>query len=448
MAGILFGTDGIRGQFGQYPVVPGFFSRLARATEEFFAQYLGKDRLKVAIGRDTRESGEILVQALIAGFSDRVTALQCGVLPTPAVAYITRKLGCDCGFSVTASHNPYHDNGVKIFNGEGEKLPIDLELGIENLVQILAMDVGAAAAEVINHVSAAEEEFCASFDNVGFTFGGRVVLDVANGAGTATSPPILRKICRDLVVIGDKPDGKNINVECGSESIATLCQSVKDHRAAVGIAHDGDADRLVMVDETGVPVNGDQVLGVIAKYLFNENRLSNNLLVVTEQSNSGLDSSLSKLGIGVVRCGVGDRNVYYSMLKHGASLGGEESGHLILREFSNTGDAISAAVLMLKIMAETGAPLSLLKDDISLLPKKLHNIKVSQKIPLSEIDGFDKLLNFLKTSEPNYGRVFVRYSGTENKLRVLVEARTEATVDKILTCVCEFLERRLTYTSP
>jgi phosphoglucosamine mutase len=254
----------------------------------------------------------------------------------------------------------------------------------------------------------------------------------------------LRKICQDLVVIGDKSDGKNINMECGSESIAALCQAVKDHRAAVGIAHDGDADRLVMVDESGIPVNGDQVLGIIAKYLFNGNRLNNDLLVVTEQINSRSDSSLNKLGIGVVRCEVGDRNVYYSMLECDASLGGEESGHLILREFSNTGDAISAAVLMLKIMAETKSPLSLLKEDISLLPKKLQNIKVNQKIPLNEIGGFDELLNSLKKSEPNYGRVFVRYSGTENKLRVLVEARTEASVDKILTCVCEFLEHNLT----
>jgi phosphoglucosamine mutase len=198
-----------------------------------------------------------------------------------------------------------------------------------------------------------------------------------------------------------------------------------------------------MVDENGDPVDGEQILGIVAKYLFGKNRLANNLIVTTEQSNSGLDGSLAKFGIGVVRCEVGDRSVYCAMLEHGASFGGEESGHLILREFSNTGDAISAAVLVLKIMAESELPLSLLKADISLIPRKLCSIQIGQRIPLDSVEGFGELLDSLKKSEPDYGRVFARYSGTEEKLRVLVEAKSEPAVDKILTYVREFLESRL-----
>ncbi|MDR1255683.1 MAG: hypothetical protein LBJ94_02015 [Puniceicoccales bacterium] len=444
MAVKLFGTDGIRGQFGHYPVVPDFFFRLAGAVESFFFQFFHKKYLKIAIGCDTRESGEVLVNALIAGFSSQIEVFKCGILPTPALAYITRKLGCDCGLSVTASHNPYTDNGVKIFNVNGEKLSAKFERTIEDLVQISGTSGHTSSARVVDYGPTAGEAFCALFSDVGFNFDGDVVLDVANGAGTVTSPPILRKICRNLTVIGDVPDGRNINVGCGSENIAALCRAVKEHGGAVGIAHDGDADRLAMVDETAVPVDGDQILGIVAKYLLAKNRLNNGIIVVTDQSNSGLDSSLGKIGIRVVRCDVGDRNVYHAMLEHGASFGGEESGHLILREFFNTGDAISAAVMVLRIMAETGRPLSSLKTDIPLLPKKLHSIQIGKKIPLGEIQGFDELLNSLRKAEPGYGRVFARYSGTENKLRVLVEAKTAPIVDKILTFVCEFLNHKLT----
>jgi phosphoglucosamine mutase len=440
----LFGTDGMRGKFGHYPILPGVFSRLAWATEAFFSKHLQENYPKIAIGRDTRESGSALVQALIAGFSSDVTVLECGILPTPAVAYVVRKFGCDCGLSVTASHNPYSDNGVKIFNARGEKLSIDLECSIEKLLQSSAANRKTSGANVLDYSTEAKREFCAPFDDAEFRFNGRVVLDVANGAGVVTSPIILKKICKNLVITGDKPDGRNINVGCGSEHIGTLCNAVRNFPTSIGIAHDGDADRLIMVDESGEPVKGDQILGIIAKYLFGKNRLRHNLVVATEQSNSGLDSSLAKLGIGVMRCEVGDRNVYNSMLKHDASLGGEESGHLILREFSNTGDAISAAVLVLKIMAESGLRLSLLKTDISLLPQKLCNIQVRKKIPLHEIEGFSDLLDSLKKSEPNYGRVFARYSGTEDKLRLLVEAKSEAAVDKILTCVYKFLGCKLT----
>ncbi|MDR2721159.1 MAG: hypothetical protein LBB15_02625 [Puniceicoccales bacterium] len=439
----LFGTDGIRGKFGQYPILPGFFSRLAWVMEVFFSEHLQRKHLKIVIGHDTRESGNVLKQALIAGFSRDVTVFDCGILPTPAVAYTVRKLGCDCGLSVTASHNLYFDNGVKIFNAQGEKLPINLERNIETLLQTSAVNQKISGANIVNYSADARREFCTPFGGVEFHFDGRVVLDVANGAGVVTSPLILQKICKDLVVIGNEPNGKNVNTDCGSENIGTLCSAVKKFSAAVGIAHDGDADRLVMVDENGIPVKGDQVIGIIAKYLSCKNRLKHNLVVVTEQSNFGLDDSLAKFSIGVIRCEVGDRSVYYSMLEQDASFGGEESGHLILREFLNTGDAISAAVLVLKIMAESGLQLSLLKTDISLLPQKLCNIQVRRKVPLHEIQGFGELLNFLGKSEPDYGRVFARYSGTEDKLRVLIEAKSEAAVDKILTCVRKFLGCRL-----
>jgi phosphoglucosamine mutase len=436
-----FGTDGVRGEVGRYPIVPEFFSHLAGVVEEFFSQHMSKDRLKIAVGRDTRWSGEMLAMALALGFSSNATVLDCGILPTPAVAYAIRAFGCDCGFSITASHNPYVDNGVKIFNANGEKLSADLELAIDELLQRNVPPVrGELVAAITDCADLARNKFCAQFDVEDFTFTGRVVLDTANGAATFTSHKILHKFCRDLTAIGDNPDGRNINLNCGSEHIAALCESVRNTGARLGFAQDGDGDRLVVVDETGEPVDGDQLLGVIAGYLFQKKRLKNGLVVVTEQSNFGLDRSLNALGITVVRCDVGDRSVYQAMLKHGASFGGEESGHIIFREISNGGDAVAAAVLVLKIVGELGRPLSELKATIPLYPKKLCNINVMEKIPLHGIAGFGELLDFLRRSEPDYGRVFARYSGTENKLRVLVEARSNFAVDKILTSVRKFLE--------
>jgi phosphoglucosamine mutase len=254
---------------------------------------------------------------------------------------------------------------------------------------------------------------------------------------------IFEKFCGDLLVIGNSPNGRNINVGCGSEDVSQLCEVVRESGAEVGFALDGDGDRLVVIDETGMPLSGDQIIGIFAKYLFDAGRLGDSPIVVTEQSNCGLDSSLAKFGIDVVRCAVGDRNVYYAMLERGAMFGGEESGHLILREFSNTGDGILAGLFAVKILTEYGLSLSLLKSQISLFPKKIQNIRVDRKIPLAEMKGFGELLDSIKRSEPDYGRVFVRYSGTENKLRVLVEAKSVPAVDKILTCVCKFLKCNL-----
>lgn len=435
----IFGTDGIRGQFGKYPITENFFSEFSLIIECFFKTFLNKSNLKIAIGRDTRESGKVLYNAIIKWLSSDVTILDCGIIPTPAISKVINAEKCDYGFVITASHNIFSDNGLKIFNNKGEKLPLNVEQAIENFENIAKEQ--PSTPTIINYQSEALNLFNSQFDDINFYIDDTIVLDIANGAATYTSPYILKKFCKNLVVVGNQPDGKNINVDCGTEHVDNLIKAVKKHQACVGIAHDGDADRLIMVDETGTILTGDEIIGILAKNLKKKKELKNDTVVVTEQSNSGLDETLKYDNIKVIRSDVGDRNVYYSMLEHDSILGGEESGHIILRQFSNTGNAISAAICVLQILAESADKLSILKQQIKLFPKKSLNLNVQNKIPLNELQEVNTLLDNLKNTNADYMRVLIRYSGTENKLRILVEAKTEVMAGKILFSVQDCVKK-------
>lgn len=446
---LLFGTDGIRGTFNKYPITEKFFHEFAGAIEHFFIQLLNKTSLRLAIGHDTRESGTILKKSFINGLSSNVFVLDCGIIPTPGISIITQYEKCDLGVMITASHNLYSDNGIKIFNSNGEKLSVDLEKDIEKFFEKFSIGIKIPSKKepiVVNFHKQALNNFAARFKDIYFQVNEPIVLDTANGATTYTSPMILEKFCTNLITVYNSPNGNNINDNCGSEYIDNIKTIVKKTQSYAGIAHDGDGDRLIMVDETGKCLNGDQIIGIIANYLKEKNLLLNNTIVVTQQSNSGLDESLSKNEINVIRTDVGDRNVYYSMLQHNCILGGEESGHIILKNLSNTGDAIAAAILILKISLEKNLSLSKLKKQIHLFPKHSINIYIEQKLPLSEFSSLQVLLRDMQINEPNYKRSLIRYSGTENKLRILVEATNEAILpeisEKIYNCIRKEFEKR------
>ncbi len=446
---LLFGTDGIRGTFREYPITEKFFHEFASAIEHFFIQFLGKTSLKLAIGHDTRKSGIILKNSFINGFSSNVFVLDCGIIPTPGISVITQYEKCDLGVMITASHNPYSDNGIKIFNSNGEKLSIDLERDIEQFFEKFSSRTKIFAektSKVVNFHKQALNNFAARFKDICFQINKPIVLDTANGATSYTSPIILAKFCTNLITVCNTPDGNNINDNCGSEHVDNIKTIVKKTQSYAGIAHDGDGDRLIMVDETGECLNGDQIIGIIANYLKEKNLLLKNTIVVTQQSNSGLDESLNKNEINVIRTDIGDRNVYYSMLQHNCILGGEESGHIILKNLSNTGDAIAAAIVILKISSEKNLPLSKLKKQIHLFPKRSFNIYTEKKLPLSELPSLQTLLNDLQIHEPNYKRSLIRYSGTESKLRILIEATNEVVLneisEKIYNCIRKEFEKR------
>lgn len=441
---VLFGTDGIRGVFGKYPITEEFFSELACALEDFSKKILKKNHLIIAIGRDTRVSGKFLQDAFIRGLSGDVQVLDCGIIPTPGVSLVSDKQNCDWGVMITASHNPFTDNGIKIFNSKGEKLTVEAEKNFEQFLETKNSALPGGCADVQDFHQQARQIFIDRFNAADFLIKTPVILDTANGATAYTSPDILKKVCPNLCILGDTPDGKNINIGCGTEHIDFLQSAVRASDGGIGIAHDGDGDRLIMVDESARCLNGDQIIGMIAQYLKHENLLPNNSVVVTEQSNGGLDASLGDLGIRVVRTDVGDRNVYYAMLKNDIILGGEESGHIILRDRACTGDAISAAMLVLKMMYTTGKSLTELAGGIKLFPKRMINLHISERVPIGELTGLTNLLDELKKYE-HYKRSLIRYSGTENKLRILVEAdsvqNADAIIDQIRDCTVKEFEK-------
>lgn len=430
-----FGTDGIRGNVGKTPVNEAFFYRLGFAC----AQWLKQKKLppQMAIGWDTRQSGPTLANAFIDGFGlqgGQVTTL--GVIPTPGIAYYTQAFSLSLGAAITASHNPYSDNGIKFFNGKGAKLCTTTELEIEAIVDANnTIKASGQKADLQNDNGA---EFYKNFlkNKISpFLKDEKIILDTANGATCKTSIPLLNYWGCDLLHIGAEPHGYNINEGCGSENLSMLLQLQKQH-ACLGFAHDGDGDRLRVVDGNGEVVDGDCILGLLALKLQRENLLHNDTLVVTHQSNYGLDQSLKKYGIRVIRSKIGDREVFYTMEKYGASLGGESSGHIIFRNYGNTGDGLIAAVELLKLHTET--PFAQSKMSISLFPKAETSLKVPQKIPLENLSQVQAKLQALREREfKANGRILIRYSGTENKLRFLVEGED---AEKNDTCLKQLIQ--------
>ena len=417
-----FGTDGVRGPYGGPVINESFAARLGAAAGRWIG---GSGR--VVIGRDTRASGESLAAAVARGLASvGLTPVLLGAAPTPAVARAVRTQGAVLGVVITASHNPACDNGIKFFSRTGVKLTDEDEAAIE---QALPADVPAstatfASADVLPDYMAATGAILPANALRGW----KIVLDTANGATCATSPAVLRALGAEVIGLGDSPDGKNINAGVGSEHPGPLAQRVREVGARLGIAHDGDGDRCILCDERGEVLDGDEILTILATHAHRQGKLAAQTLVITVQSNLGVDAALGALGGRVARTDVGDRYVIERMFATGATLGGESSGHIICSEISPTGDGLVAALKTIEVMLATGRPLSELRGALAKFPQRSLALKVREKRPLETLPTLPRAIEALERELGSQGRVLVRYSGTEAKLRLLVEGPTDAAV--------------------
>ncbi len=449
----LFGTDGVRGVANIEPVTAETALKLGRAAAHIFSRNGGPygrhdgARPKIVLGKDTRLSGYMLENAMVAGLTSLgVDVLLIGPLPTPGVAYITRSLRADAGIVLSASHNPYEDNGIKFFRHDGYKLDDAIEARIEELVfsgeieniRPTAGNIGRAA-RIDDALGRYVEHAKRSFPR-GMTLESlRIAVDCANGAAYKSTPCILHELGADLVVAHNKPSGTNINADCGSTHPGEIQRLVRESGAQVGITHDGDADRALLCDENGELVDGDEILAIAAIEHLKRGQLAGDTLVATVMSNFGLDEALEAQGGRVIRTQVGDRHVIEEMLRGDFSIGGEQSGHMIFREFSTTGDGIVSALQILQIMVETGRPLSDLKRCLRKYPQAQRNLKVSKKPPIETLRDVPGLIAGAEQALAGKGRVLLRYSGTEPKIRLLIEGRDEdiinAHADRIADCL-------------
>jgi phosphoglucosamine mutase len=431
----LFGTDGVRGTANIEPVTAETALKLGRAAAHVFAEMNASQRAggrtTVVIGKDTRLSGYMLENALAAGvMSLGADVLLIGPLPTPGVAYITRSLRADAGIVLSASHNPYEDNGIKFFRPDGYKLDDAIEKRIEHLVFSGEIESIRPTAGKIGRATRIDDalgryvEYAKQSFPRGLTLEKlRIAIDVANGAAYKSSPCILRELGADVIVAHNAPNGRNINRECGSTYPDEIQRIMKETKADVGISHDGDADRVLLCDENGEVVDGDEIMAIAALDFLKQGQLKQNTLVATVMSNFGLNETLESHGGRVLRTKVGDRYVIEEMMKNDLNVGGEQSGHMIFRDFSTTGDGIVSALQILRIMVETGQPLSELKKCLKKYPQAQRNLKVREKRPLEEMPDVTKLMEETEKDLAGAGRVLLRYSGTEPKIRLLIEGR-------------------------
>jgi phosphoglucosamine mutase len=452
----IFGTDGVRGTANIEPVTAETALKLGRSAGHVFktiaSQARGRGRHKIVLGKDTRLSGYMLENAISSGIlSMGVDVLFIGPLPTPGVAYVTRSLRADAGIVITASHNPYADNGIKFFRADGYKLDQRIEYQIESLVfsgeietiRPTADEIGKAV-RIDDALGRYIEHAKASFPR-GLTLEGlRIVVDCAHGAGYKSTPCVLRELGADVIVYGNAPDGKNINKDCGSMHPALMCQKIWEHRADLGIAHDGDADRVLLCDEAGKLIDGDDILAVAGLDMLGQGTLKEKTLVATVMSNAGLETAIAAAGGRVVRTAVGDKNVIDEMLRHGFNLGGEQSGHMIFRDYSTTGDGLVTALQILRIMRAKDTPLSKLAQCWTRFPQVVTNIVVREKRPFEELDNISELVADAETElKSQGGRIFLRYSGTEPKARLLLEGREPATLEKWTQKIAEAIKRQV-----
>lgn len=422
MARKYFGTDGIRGKIGRYPMTPDFVLKLGWAAGKVLAS---NGHPLVLIGKDTRISGYMLESALQAGLvAAGVNIRLLGPMPTPAVAYLTRAFRASAGIVISASHNPYDDNGVKFFSGDGTKLPDEVE---EEIERWLDMDFKTVSSDELGKVERAKDaagryiEFCKrALPNTVSLKGLRMVVDCANGATYHVAPDVFKELGAEVIAIGNTPDGININEACGATHVDSLCDAVLRYRADLGIALDGDGDRLIMVDQRGDTVDGDEILAIIAHHRHAEGKLQGGV-VGTLMSNLGLEKSIQALGVPFYRAKVGDRYVIEQMTQHDCDLGGESSGHIIVRNFITTGDGIIAALQVLRAMRITGKSLRDLKSVMTKYPQTLINVPTKQKINLDESVAIQDAVRQVEQQLGNRGRVLLRASGTEPLIRVMVE---------------------------
>jgi len=442
----LFGTDGVRGKAGK-KVSAVNTMRLAMATGIYFKQFAKTN--KILVGKDTRRSGYMIENALVSGLTAvGFDVIQIGPMPTPAIAFLTENMRCDAGIMISASHNPYYDNGIKFFDSEGNKLNRSEE---EKIEAIFADDTVLENAQVTGKYIGKSKRIDDvigryivhiknSFPKSLSLAGKRVVIDCSNGAGYIVGPTVLQELGAEVVVIGDEPDGFNINEGCGAMHPEYLAKAVLDKRADLGLALDGDADRLVVVDEKGETVDGDKLMAVLAVHLKNTGGLKGSGMVATVMSNQGLEEYLASRDITLYRSAVGDKNVVALMQEKGLNFGGEQSGHIIFSDYAKTGDGISSALQALAYLVTTGKKASEAFNPYASYPQMLVNLPIEEKKPLEGLEGFATLM---KQVESAGMRHLFRYSGTENKIRLLLEGKNEKALEDMMDECIAFFKRVL-----
>lgn len=429
MAERLFGTDGVRGVAGVYPLDPPTVARLGAAVVRARA---GERPPRILVGRDTRESGEWIGREFARGAGAHgAQVTSAGVMPTPGVAYLTRACGFDLGVVLSASHNPYADNGIKVFSASGEKFGEENERRVEAIMADTSWNV-RSAPDV--HVATADfidpyvDYVAKLLPSAGSLAGAKVGVDMANGATTATAVRLFEKLGFEVLRDGDRPDGRNINRECGSTHPARLAAHVVSQGCRMGVAFDGDGDRAIFVDARGHVVDGDAVLLMLGLHYKRQGRLAGNTVVATVMSNIGLEIALRDRGVTMIRTPVGDKYVMEEMLRGGFVLGGEQSGHVILSEHLPTGDGMATALAVLRVMAESGRELGDLASELKTFPQTLVNVRVKDKRPVAEVPQIQAAISRVEAALASRGRVLVRYSGTEPLLRIMIEGEDQATV--------------------
>lgn len=439
-----FGTDGIRGEVGKHPITPDFMLKLGWAVGRVFAE---EGNGFVLVGKDTRISGYMFESALEAGLSAAgVDTKMLGPMPTPGIAYLTRTLRAKAGIVISASHNPYYDNGIKFFSVNGTKLPDELEHKIEKYIDSPMTTVESAKLGKVNRLGDAAGryiEFCKSTVPASLDFNGmRIVVDCAHGATYHIAPHVFSEVGAEVMSVGVEPDGLNINEEVGATKPELLAAKVIEFRADLGIALDGDGDRLIMVDHKGEIVDGDELIFIIAKANLAAGKPTKHV-VGTLMSNLGMEVSLKALGIDLIRANVGDRYVMEMLIKHNAVLGGEGSGHIICLDKTTTGDGIVAALQVLAEVRQTGKSLHELKAGMKKYPQILKNVRISKKVNIDEVGPVQKAVKEVEKKMGEKGRVLLRASGTEPLIRVMVEGEDYADVLKHANYLVDVVEKTI-----
>lgn len=447
--GKLFGTDGVRGVANEYPMTAEMALNIGRATAFMFKRE--GHNPKILIGKDTRLSGYMLENALVSGIcSMGVNAILVGVIPTPGIAYLTSSMRADAGIVISASHNPFQDNDIKIFSGDGFKLPDETELAIEDMILNNKMDQLLPRVSELGKAYRMDDARGRYIVFLKHTFprelsleGVKVVLDCANGATYRVAPETFYELGAEVTTLFDDPDGRNINVNCGSQYPETLAAEVLKQGADVGFAFDGDGDRLIAVDEKGNVLTGDQVIAICANVMKKEGKLTKNLVVRTVMSNIGLSVALEKLDINSIMTKVGDRYVLEEMQANGSSIGGEDSGHVIFLQHHTTGDGIVTAIQVIAAMKKEGKPLSELAKIMDVFPQTLINVDTKSRPEISTVPELVAVIKSVEEKLGTSGRVLVRYSGTQNMCRVMVEGPTQEETLKYCKQIADVVKEEL-----
>jgi phosphoglucosamine mutase len=445
----LFGTDGVRGVANIHPMTTELAMQLGRAAAYVFKE--GPRRHRIVIGKDTRLSGYMIENALAAGIcSMGVDVLLVGPLPTPGIAFITASMRADAGVVISASHNLYQDNGIKFFSRDGFKLPDAVELKIEDLIFSRKIDSLRPIASEVGKAFRIDDARGRYIVFLKHTFpreldlsGLKIVLDCAHGAAYKVAPAVLEELGAEVIALGVSPNGTNINAGCGSLHPQVVGEAVREHRADLGLALDGDADRVIFVDEFGNEVDGDHIMAICATDLLQRGKLAKNTLVATVMSNMGLDLALRKAGGQVVKTAVGDRYVVEEMVRGGYSLGGEQSGHMIFLEHNTTGDGTLSALQLLAIMQSSGRRLSELAQVMIALPQVLVNVRVAARRELSEVPAVQQAITAAEQALGDTGRVLIRYSGTEPLLRIMLEGQDKIRITELAHDIANTIEKHL-----